>query len=60
MGVLRPVLALLLVLALGFGSAPSAVAASTITTTLTGQVIGYLGISNIALFRWSGEGSRRG
>lgn len=56
MRVLRSVLMLLLALALGFGSAPSAVAADspTITTTLSGQVIGYAGVSNIDLYHWDG------
>lgn len=56
MPVLRSVLALLVALALGFGSAPSAVAAepATITTTLSGQVVGYAGLSNIDLYHWDG------
>lgn len=54
MRLVRSMLAVFVVLALSFSSAPAAQAA-TIETTLTGRVIGYIGISNIAVFKWTGS-----
>lgn len=54
MRLVRSMLAVFVVLALSFSSAPAAQAA-TIETTLTGQVIGYSGVANIDLYQWTGS-----